>query len=323
MHRRLLTLAVAALAVATAGCVTIARPEGPAPLRYRDEVFTNFAKTADVTYGSAPDAQGAQQSLELDVYRPQGDTVTNRPAIVWVHGGGFSGGDKTSPEIVDEATTFAKKGYVTVSIDYRLRQPGCVGPAPPGRCAAAILDARHDAQAAVRFLRANRGTYGVDPNRIGIGGSSAGAITALNVGFNPDDPGSSGNPGPSSAVQGAVSLSGGLLGGTAEKSDAPDPPLPRHRRPARPLRPRDPDDGPGAAPPASPRSSSPGRARATCPTPSTASRSSTRRRTSSTARWTWPTRRGDRANDVCDFARRRVTRSERPLSPVDSARPRV
>jgi len=221
MHRRLLTLAVAALAVATAGCVTIARPEGPAPLRYRDEVFTNVAKTADVTYGSAPDAQGTQQSLELDVYRPQGDTVTNRPAIVWVHGGGFSGGDKTSPEIVDEATTFAKKGYVTVSIEYRLRQPGCVGPAPPGWCAAAILDARHDAQAAVRFLRANRGTYGVDSTRIGIGGSSAGAITALNVGFNPDDPGTSGNPGPSSAVQGAVSLSGGLLGGTAEKSDAP------------------------------------------------------------------------------------------------------
>jgi para-nitrobenzyl esterase len=221
MHRRLLTLAVAALAVATAGCVTIARPEGPAPLRYRDEVFTNVAKTADVTYGSAPDAQGTQQSLELDVYRPQGDTVTNRPAIVWVHGGGFSGGDKTSPEIVDEATTFAKKGYVTVSIEYRLRQPGCVGPAPPGWCAAAILDARHDAQAAVRFLRANRATYGVDPTRIGIGGSSAGAITALNVGFNPDDPGTSGNPGPSSAVQGAVSLSGGLLGGTAEKSDAP------------------------------------------------------------------------------------------------------
>ena len=221
MHRRLLTLAVAALAVATAGCVTIARPEGPAPLRYRDEVFTNVAKTADVTYGSAPDAQGTQQSLELDVYRPQGDTVTNRPAIVWVHGGGFSGGDKTSPEIVDEATTFARKGYVTVSIEYRLRQPGCVGPAPPGWCAAAILDARHDAQAAVRFLRANRGTYGVDSTRIGIGGSSAGAITALNVGFNPDDPGTSGNPGPSSAVQGAVSLSGGLLGGTAEKSDAP------------------------------------------------------------------------------------------------------
>jgi acetyl esterase/lipase len=221
MHRRLLTLAVAALAVATAGCVTIGRPEGPAPLRYRDQVFTNVAKTADITYGSAPDAEGTQQSLELDMYQPQGDTVTSRPAIVWVHGGGFSFGDKTSPEIVDEATTFAKKGYVTVSIEYRLRQPGCVGPAPPGWCAAAILDARHDAQAAVRFLRANRVTYGVDPTRIGIGGSSAGAITALNVGFNPDDPGTSGNPGPSSAVRGAVSLSGGLLGGTAEKSDAP------------------------------------------------------------------------------------------------------
>jgi acetyl esterase/lipase len=221
MHRRQLTLVVVALALAAAGCITTAPPEGPAPLRYRDQIFTNVTRTTDVTYGSAPDYQGTQQSLELDVYAPQGDSVTNRPAIVWVHGGGFSGGDKTSAEIVDEATTFAKKGYVNVSIEYRLRPTGCLNNPPPGSCAAAIADAQHDAQAAVRFLRANRGTYGIDPTRIGIGGTSAGAVTALNVGFNADDPGSSGNPGPSSAVRGAVSLSGAHLGGTAEKTDAP------------------------------------------------------------------------------------------------------
>ena len=221
MHRRLLTIAVAALALVAAGCVTIDPPPGPPPLRYRDAVFANVTKTADVTYGSASDYQGNTQTLTLDVYRPAGDAVTLRPAIVWVHGGGFSGGDKTSPEIVDEATTFAKKGFVNVSINYRLRPTGCLNNPPPGSCIAAVTDAMHDAQAAVRFLRAQRSTYGVDPFRIAIAGTSAGAVTALNVGFNPDDPGTSGNPGQNSSVRGAVSLSGAKLLGTADRTDAP------------------------------------------------------------------------------------------------------
>ena len=61
----------------------------------------------------------------------------------------------------------------------------------------------------MRWLRANATTYGVDPSRIAIGGASAGAITALLVGRHAEDPGTSGNPGPSSAVRGVVSVSGG------------------------------------------------------------------------------------------------------------------
>jgi predicted esterase len=60
----------------------------------------------------------------------------------------------------------------------------------------------------VRFLRANAATYHVDPDRISIGGSSAGAITALHVGFETSDFGTSGNPGFSSSVRAAISLSG-------------------------------------------------------------------------------------------------------------------
>jgi len=56
----------------------------------------------------------------LDIYEPTGDAVTERPAIVWVHGGSFCCGDKGSAEIVDEANTFARKGYLNVSINYRL-----------------------------------------------------------------------------------------------------------------------------------------------------------------------------------------------------------
>ena len=56
--------------------------------------------------------------------------MTERPAIVWVHGGSFCCGDKSSAEIVDEATTFARKGYFNVSINYRLEPGGCSAGAP-------------------------------------------------------------------------------------------------------------------------------------------------------------------------------------------------
>ena len=156
--------------------------------------------------------------------------------MVWVHGGGFSGGDKTSGEIVSEATDMAKKGYFNVSINYRLYGPGCsaAGGGSQVGCIQAMIDAQHDAQAAVRFLRKNAATYKIDPNRIAMGGSSAGAITALHVAANSEDPGTSGNPGFSSAIKAAVSLSG--REGHRRADDVgrrTDPDVPRHRGPAR------------------------------------------------------------------------------------------
>jgi acetyl esterase/lipase len=219
--RRLLLVFVACIALGASGCLHLVTPPGAAPLRYRDEVFTGFTKVSDVTYGSAVNQQGATVTLKLDVYSPAGDSVTSRPAIVWVHGGSFCCGDKLSPEIVDEAATFAKKGYVNASIDYRLYEPGCSADVPTAGCIQAIIDAMHDAQAAVRFLRANATTYGVDPTRIAIGGTSAGAITAVNVAYNPDDPGDSGTPGESSAVGAAVSLSGAEIIGMPDAGEAP------------------------------------------------------------------------------------------------------
>jgi acetyl esterase/lipase len=189
-------------------------PPGAAPLRYRDLVFSTATTTSNVTYGSAVNNSGVTVTLQLDIYEPTGDTITERPAIVWVHGGSFCCGSKTSPEIVDEATTFARKGYFNVSINYRLEPGGCTSITPV--CIIAIQEALEDAQTAVRFLRTNQALYGIDETRIAIAGSSAGAITALNVGFNSTED-------PTAAVGGAVSLSGaGLLtGGAIDSGDAP------------------------------------------------------------------------------------------------------
>ena len=56
--------------------------------------------------------------VQLDVYYPD-HTSTNRPVMMFVHGGGFTGGSKTKPEIVEMANYYASRGWVYVSIDYR------------------------------------------------------------------------------------------------------------------------------------------------------------------------------------------------------------
>ncbi|MBN1529980.1 MAG: alpha/beta hydrolase [Thermoleophilaceae bacterium] len=222
MVSRARILAALLVVIVLAGC-QVPRPPGPEPLRYRDTVFSAATVTSNLVYGSAPDGAGNPVTLTLDVYRPAGDSQTKRPALVWVHGGSFRSGSKTDFVPTDVANTFARLGYVVVSINYRLLAPNtCIANPGQAACITAAIEAQHDAQAAVRWLRANAGTYGVDPTRVAIGGESAGGITATLVGLRRDDPGTSGNPGPSSTVGGFVSVSGGVPSGAfVDSGDSP------------------------------------------------------------------------------------------------------
>ena len=200
-------------------------PVGPAPIRYRDVIFPQLTTTPALTYGSAPDNSGNPVALTLEMYRPAGDGQTSRPAIVLVHGGGFAGGNLHNGAMVTMARAFAQRGYVAVSINYRLlntaKEKCGVEATPSQNCINAALAAQHDAQAAVRWLRRNASTYGIDPTRIAIGGGSAGAATALTVAVNSTDPGDSGNPGYSSKVGAAISISGALPGPVAKATFDP------------------------------------------------------------------------------------------------------
>ncbi len=207
--RTLVRIVSAALLVsAVVGLSAAASAAEEPPGRYLEEVFGEVEITPGLAYGAAPNQEGQVEELLLDLYQPKGDTLGRRPAIVWVHGGGFIGGDRSGE--ADNATSFAKRGYVTVSISYRLGG---------GNVGQAITNAQHDAQAAVRWLRRYADQYGIDPDRIAIGGTSAGAITALFVGNHAEDPGASGNPGYRSDVGAAVSISG--FGGHYSPGDAP------------------------------------------------------------------------------------------------------
>ena len=219
--RRLALASIVTAALVTTACA-VPRPAGEGSLRYRDQVFASVNVTRDLTYGNAPDLQGNNVELKLDLYQPAGDTVTRRPALVWVHGGGFTAGDKASG--ANKATYFARLGYVVVSINYRLLSPtGCGGnPDPTPICEQAAEAAQHDAQAAVRFLRRHADTYDIDADRIAMGGGSAGAVTSLLVNWRSEAPGASGNPGFSSKIRAAVSQAGGAP--TNEFIDSGDSP---------------------------------------------------------------------------------------------------
>lgn len=209
--RSFLAAAATAAAVATLA-VAAPAPAAAAPVRYLDPVFGSVTATTDITYGAAVNSSGALQSLELDLYEPTGDTLDRRPVFIWAHGGFFTRGDKS--DIGSIAGFMATRGWVVLSIEYRLepRLPeGLEGYlASPHKLydlallVETIRNAQHDMQAAVRWARANAATYRLDPTRIATGGFSAGATMSMAVAYNSDDPGSSGNPGYSSAVTAAI-----------------------------------------------------------------------------------------------------------------------
>jgi len=83
--------------------------------RFLDPVFTAVTKTT-VTYSDVFN----DDYHKMDIYTPNNDNLSKRPLIVYVHGGAFYAGDKASQDCIDFCTAFAKKGYVAVSVNYRL-----------------------------------------------------------------------------------------------------------------------------------------------------------------------------------------------------------
>ena len=108
---------------------------------------------------------------KLDLYLPSRPADAKAsPAVVWIHGGGFTGGKKGEARAHNVCETLAAAGYVCVSIDYRLGE---------GAWPTNLFDCKN----AVRFLRAHAAEYGVDPARIAVFGGSAGAYLAQMVGL--------------------------------------------------------------------------------------------------------------------------------------------
>lgn len=126
--------------------------------------------------------------LRLDIYRPAGVTA---PVVVYLHGGGWSRGDK-GEDGDRRLAPLAAYGVTVVSVDYRL----VPHVAFPGQL--------HDVRSAIRWLRANDDRLGLATRKIGVWGASAGAYLGSLLALSPEDEEPGGDLGHSGAVQAVV-----------------------------------------------------------------------------------------------------------------------
>jgi len=136
------------------------------------------------------------QHLQLNMARPK-NAKGPLPCVVCIHGGGFRAGKRDGYDGLIQ--NLARDGFAAVTVSYRL--------APKYQFPAAV----HDTKAAVRWVRANAAKYGIDPDRIGVTGGSAGGHLAQFLGVTPgvaEFEGDGGNPNVSSHVKCVVNVYG-------------------------------------------------------------------------------------------------------------------
>lgn len=185
MSKRITSVLLAVLSATLA--LASQQPAAPPP-----SAVASFTVEQDVPYASVAGA-----TLHLDIYKPSGNSSQTHPGVVLIHGGGWSSLDKSTMRTMGQL--LARYGFVAFAVDYRLFQNR------ENRWPAQL----DDVQRAVRWVRANATQYGVNPERIGAFGHSAGAQLAALLGM--EDTRDNSDPALakySSRVQAVVDVSG-------------------------------------------------------------------------------------------------------------------
>lgn len=148
--------------------------------RYLDPIFSGVTKTT-VNFSDVFN----DNYHKMDVYTPNNDVQSKRPLIMYVHGGAFYAGDKGSQDCIDFCTEFAKKGYVAVSVNYRLAN-ALLFLTDKKVQLNAVLQSMSDVKAALRYFVKDAATtnlYKIDTTAFFLGGYSAGAVASLHTGW--------------------------------------------------------------------------------------------------------------------------------------------
>lgn len=199
--------------------------------RYANIIVTDSVLiTKDIWYGRSQNSDGTWKDLYLDFYQPYNDSLTDRPLLLFMHGGSFLNGDKNMLEAYYPCYEMARRGYCAASLSYRI-EANPLNLISPEKMIKAVMRAVQDAKAGIRYFyriaKDSNNVYGIDTNQIFMGGCSAGALAAMHTVYmnsidelEPDFrryvsqlggiDGNSGNTGYSSAVKGVVQISGAL-----------------------------------------------------------------------------------------------------------------
>lgn len=153
----------------TAAKVTV--NNGQIPVQYLTPAYKVTVK-GNILYTSKKNETDAAEPLKLDLYEPSGDNNEKRPVFIFIHGGGYTGGDKY--DAADFSTGLAKRGYAVLSIDYRLKKD------PFTNFTRTLNDAYEDVSDVIQWINDNAEIYGMDTSRIVIGGDSTGGHLAIN-----------------------------------------------------------------------------------------------------------------------------------------------
>jgi len=108
----------------------------------------------------------------FDIYIPAADSPT--PLLIWIHGGGFTGGSRDTTGLQDLVVSLLAEGVAVASIDYRLLQ----SPDPVG-----VIKPLSDSARALQFIRYHASQLNIDRDNVILAGGSAGAGTALWIAF--------------------------------------------------------------------------------------------------------------------------------------------
>lgn len=191
--------------------ITVSVPAAAGQL-YLDQLY-GYSKTSDIVFGVGQTNNGPMQLL-LDVYQPVdiglAQVQHNRPAVVLQDGGAWTSGEKDNGRVVTPAIYLAQRGYTVFIADYRQVGDSPVsGPGPwqnlsisgNGSTMGGIVSLYpsknviragiEDFATAMTYVRNNAALYDIDPNRIGAGGGSAGAVNVLDLQYNGNTAGAS------------------------------------------------------------------------------------------------------------------------------------
>jgi len=216
MGKKAIFLAILLITVSLSGCLRGGKGgSGDEPVVYEPGPYEVLAYE-DIVYASGlahskSSTEPSAVPLMLDVYCPDTNS-TDRPVLMFIHGGGFTGGVKHKPEIIEMGKYYASRGWVYVSIDYRTTEElGDIdgmsdeeiidyydGIAPKEwvehtftgaestkeiQQSVAMYAAQRDSKAALRWIVANADTYNISTDQIAVGGASAGSITTIALGI--------------------------------------------------------------------------------------------------------------------------------------------